>query len=220
MSSRRLIYSRPRMSLLRWLVDPRLDVSPRIADDLRDGLFASPWTLLIAMLNGLMVNTVALAVGGGAIFAWLIVIDMSLVLLRMLIFRRLHIKASKGLPTPTDLYLLSCTAWCAVQGAMAFCALRTGVASLQVICAMTVAGLTGPICMRNFGTPRFAFALVGLSLGPLVCGAVLSREPWLCILALQAPAVLFGAARMLGRLQALTVSSLQAEYESALGVTA
>ena len=214
MSGKQLIYSQPRMSLLRWLIDPCLDVSPRIADDLRDGLFASPWTLLIATLNGLVVNTVALAVGGGQIFAWLIVIDISLVLLRMLIFGRLHRGALTGSPTPTDLYLMSCIAWCAAQGVMAFCAMRTDIASLQVICAMTVAGLMGPICMRNFGTPRFAFALAGLSLGPLVCGAVMSRDPWLSVLALQAPAVLFGAARMLGRLQALTVSNLQAEQAS------
>ncbi len=211
MAGRRHAYSPPGSPFLRWLIDPHLDVSPKIATSLRDGLYASPWTLLVGVLNGLMVNAVALAVGGGSKFAWLIALDLSLVLLRMLVFKRLRRNAAVGDPTPTDLYLLVCIGWCAVQGAMGFFAMRTGIASLQVICAMTVAGLVGPICMRNFGTPRFAFALIGASLGPLVCGAVLSGNPWLLVLALQAPAFLFGAARMVGRLQALTVGNMQAE---------
>ena len=214
MSDHRLTYSQPTLPFLRWLINPYLDVAPKIATSLRDGLFASPWTVLIAVLNGLMVNAVALTVGGGMTFVVLIVLDTSLVALRMLVFRRLRRNASMGRHTPTDLYLLSCMGWCAVQGAMGYCIMRTGIASLQVICTMSVAGLVGPICMRNVGTPRFALALVGLSLGPLVCGAALSRDHWLWILALQAPAFLFGAGRMLRRLQALMVTTLQAEQES------
>ena len=214
MTAKRFAYSAPRIHILRWLIDPCVDVAPRIKDSLRDGLFASPWTLLIAALNALMLNGVALIVDGGTKFALLIALDLSLVAVRLQLFRRMRENASKGMPTSTDLYLSICIGWCAVQGAIGFCCMRTGIASLQVICVMTTAGLVGPICMRNFGTPRFALLLVGSSLGPLVCAAVQSSNPWLLILGLQAPASFYGAARMLTRMQALLVSSLQAEHDS------
>lgn len=214
MSGRNLAFSKPALIPLRWLIDPGRDVPPEVAASLQEGVFASPWTLLIGAVNGLTVNTAALFLGGGGVFAALMVADLSLVATRLLLFKRLRSDAFSGRRTHTDLYLLTCISWCAVQGATGFFVMLTGIASLQVICTMTVAGLVGPICMRNYGSPRLALALIGLSLVPLVCGAALSGNPWLLILPLQAPVFLFGAGRMLNRLRTLSVSSLLAEQES------
>ena len=208
------LFTHPRLLPLRWMCRVRAELAPGIAAKLLEGLFSSPLTVLIAVLNGCVLNVVALILDGGREFAAYIAIDVLFVIVRMLELRRIKRRAASRIDTPADLYLLSCMAWCANQGAMGFSAMETGVAPVQVICAMTIVGLVGPICMRNFGAPRYAFAMLALTLGPLVCGAALSRDPWLLILAVQAPAFMIGASKMLGRLQALTISTLAAEQES------
>ena len=202
---------RPGTAILRWLVDPCRELEPCLAETLLAGLFTSPMTVLLAVANGLLLNVAASWLTGDPVFACYIVLDALLTGARLLLSRGLRNGSIRAERMPRDWYFLACLAWCAVQGAMGFSAMRSGSGSLRVISGMTAIGLIGPICMRNFAAPRYALAMIGLILGPLVCGAALSGDRWLLVLLFQAPAFLFGAARMIRQMQDLTVDTLQAE---------
>ena len=207
-------FSRPSRPFLRWLLDPRRDLSPAIAGKLYSSLFAAPFTVMAGAVNGLVLNAVALRVSGDWMFAVFAALDAALVATRLVLSARGGRDPAPVTGSRPDLYLAACLGWCAVQGAMAFKAMASGLPTLQVVSAMTAVGLVGPICMRNFAAPRYAMAMVLLVLGPLACGAAASGNPWLLVLILQAPAFLLGAFRTLGQMQNLTIGILVAESES------
>ncbi|MGI4956391.1 MAG: diguanylate cyclase [Janthinobacterium lividum] len=214
MIDHRYSFTQPRVALLRWLADPGRDVSPRIGKVLLGELFASPKAIIAGILNGLILNVVALLMQDGMIFAAFIAADILLVSARLLIIRRVIQAASRDLPTPTDLYLATAGGWCALQGAMAFFALQTHSLALQLLSATTVMGLVGPICARNYAAPRYALALIGLCDLPFVAGAAMSKDPWLLILILQTPLFFFGIVTIIRRFQSMAIANLEAEQDS------
>jgi diguanylate cyclase (GGDEF)-like protein len=210
----RYAFTPPRQAALRWLTDPGRRISPQINSMLLGELFGSPKAVVAGMLNGLILNIVALCLHSGTIFAVFILIDVLLVTVRIAVVQRAVHAASRGMPTPTDLYLVVAGSWCALQGAMAFMAMRTSIVPLQLLSATTVMGLTGPICARNYGAPRYALMLVGLSVLPFVTGAALSGNRWMLILVLQCPLFLFGVITIIRRFQTMAIATLVAEQES------
>ncbi len=166
------------------------------------------------MFNGMLLDVAALLLGAGRIFIAFIIVDAILSACRMYLIRLMHEQAARDLRTPTGAYLVVAIAWCGLQGVVAFTAMRTAIAPLQVICAMTVIGLVGPICARNYAAPRYALLLVALCLVPLVAGALLSGNLWLCVLVVQSPAFLLGAGSVLDKLLSLSIATLQAEEAS------
>jgi diguanylate cyclase (GGDEF)-like protein len=177
-------------------------------------VFASPKAVIAGVLNGLILNIVALCLHSGSIFAVFIVIDVVLATARVLVVRRAFHAAARGTPTPTDLYLLTAGSWCALQGAIAFAAMHTSILPLQILSATTVMALVGPICARNYAAPRYALMLVGLCDLPFVMGAALSGNPWLLILVFQTPLFLFGVITIIRRFQTMAIATLQAEQDS------
>lgn len=177
-------------------------------------LFAAPKAVVAAVLNGLVLNVVALCMGEGIVFAAFIALDGFLVSARLLLIRSATRAVSRGLPTPTDLYLATAALWCALQGTMAFAALQTHSLALQLLSATTAVGLVGPICARNYAAPRFALLLVGLCDLPFVAGAALSGDRWLLVLVLQTPLFLFGTMTIIRRFQSMAVAALTAEQDS------
>ena len=210
----RYSFTRPTSVLLRWLTDPGPDVPPHIGDVLLGELFASPKAVIAGVLNGLILNVVALCMHSGIIFAVFIAADVLLAGARILVVRHAVQAASRSRPTPTDLYLVTASLWCGLQGAMAFAALQTGSLALQLLSATTVMGLIGPICARNYAAPRYALVLVGLCDLPFVAGAALSKDPWLLVLVLQTPLFLFGVVTIIKRFQSMAVANLKADHES------
>ena len=205
---------RPATTILRWLINPCRELTLGIAETLLAELFTSPKTVLLAAVNGLLLNVAALRLTGNFLFLCYIVLDAILVAARLFLLKPMRGGSIRATHLPTDWYFVACISWCVVQGAMGFTAMQSGISSLQVVSAMTAVGLIGPICMRNFAAPRYALTMIGLILAPLVCGAALSGNHWLLVLVLQAPAFLVGAARMLKQVQKLTVDTLQAERDS------
>ncbi len=214
MLPRRYEFTRPCLRLSRWLTNPGKDVPAQIGDVLLGELFASPKAVMAGVLSGLILNVVALAMGGPSVFALFIVLDFALVTARIVVVRRATRAAVLSMPTPTDAYLLTAASWCALQGAMAFAAMMTHMLALQLLAATSVMGLVGPICARNYAAPRYAMLLVALSNLPFITGAILSGNPWLLVLAVQAPLFLFGTSTIVRRFQAMAVSTLAAEQES------
>jgi diguanylate cyclase (GGDEF)-like protein len=214
MAEIRYTFTRPTIAVLRWLTDPGPGVPPVIGNVLLGELFASPKAVIAGVLNGLILNIVALCMHSGMIFAGFIVVDVALATARILVVHRAVRAAARSLRTPTDLYLVTASLWCALQGAMAFTAMQTSSIALQLLAATTVMGLIGPICARNYAAPRYALMLVGLCDLPFVLGAALSGDLWLLVLVLQTPLFLFGVVTVIRRFQTMAVATLKGEQES------
>jgi diguanylate cyclase (GGDEF)-like protein len=211
MPANRYHFTTPRFALIRWLTYPGHGVSRDISSLLLGELYASPNAVIAGLLNGLIVNIVALCLHSGLIFAFYAALDGVIMVVRLTVVHRAIAAASQGRPTSTDYYLMSATSWCALQGAVAFTAMRTGIMPLQLLSTITVMGLVGPICARNYAAPRYAMMLICLCDLPFVAGAALSGDPWLLVILLQTPIFLFGVKTIISRIQTMAIATLQAE---------
>lgn len=214
MPATRNTFTPPGFAPLRWLTDPGGHVPLQIRTLLLGELFAAPKAVIAGVMSGLILNVAALAMNEGRVFAAFIALDLVLAIVRLKVVKRAFDNAALGLSTPTDLYLFSGSAWCALQGAMAFAALQSGNPTLELLAATTAVGLVGPICARNYAAPRYALLLVCLCDLPFAIGAVLSGDVWKLVLVVQTPLFLYGAAAVVARVQAMAVATLQAEYDS------
>jgi diguanylate cyclase (GGDEF)-like protein len=202
------------MPVLRWLVDPTHDVPPKIRALMLGELFATPTVIMAGLINGLMLNSVALCMHQGPVFLMFMLLDVALVAIRIPLIHRLMRAATLGRPTATDTYLILALLWCGLQGAIAFAAVWSGRPALQLLSAATVMGLVGPICARTYSAPRYAILLVCLCDLPFVAGAAASGEPWLLVLVLQMPLFLFGAMTVIRRFHSVSITALLARDES------
>ena len=214
MAEARYAFTPPRNAALRWLTDPGRHVSPQTGAVLLGELLASQKAVFAGVANALFLNVAALCMHAGNIFALFIVADIALASARAVAMGRIVRKASQGLPAPTDIYVTLALSWCALQGAIGFTAMRTGNATLQLMCAITITGLIGPICARNYAAPRYALTLIALCTTPMVAGAPLSGNPWLLLTLLQCPMLLFAVGNIIGRFHTMAVATLQAENDS------
>jgi diguanylate cyclase (GGDEF)-like protein len=214
MPNTRYAFTPPKNRFLRWLTDPGVAATPGIASTLLGELFASPKAVLAGVANGLIVNLVALSMHRGRVFAAFIIVDVVLVVARIDIVRRAMRASAQQQPTPTDLYLIIASSWCALQGAMAFSAMLTGILALQLLAAASVMALTGPICARNYPAPRYAMMLVMFCFFPYILGAVSLGERLLLITIVQAPLFLLGAHITIKRFQSLAIARLLSEQQS------
>jgi diguanylate cyclase (GGDEF)-like protein len=207
-------YSPPRSSVWKWLTNPGSGVPQHIRDVLLGELFTSPAAVVAGVLNGVLLNVVALILHGGLVFLLFLALDAGLGCVRVHVLRRTRAIAAAGGPTPTDFCLFTGVLWCALQGVVAFVAMRTDNGVLQILSATTVMGLTGPICVRNYAAPRLALLLVCLCDFPLVAGAAFDGRPWLLVLVLQTPLLLFSSISIITRFQSMAVDLLQAQHDS------
>jgi diguanylate cyclase (GGDEF)-like protein len=207
-------FTPPKLPVLRWLVDPGRDVPEKIRALLLGELFAAPATVMAALINGLLLNSVALRMHQGSVFLMFMLLDVALVAIRIPLIHRLLRAAAAGRPAATDTYLILALAWCGLQGAMTCAAMATGIAALQVLSVATVLGMVGPICARAYSAPRYAILLICLGDFPLLGGAIASRELWLLVLVAQTPLLLFGALVTIKRFKTLSVAALLARDAS------
>jgi len=207
-------YSPPRSSVWKWLTNPGFGVPQHIRDVLLGKLFTSPAAVVAGVLNGVLLNVVALILHGGLVFLLFLALDAGLGCVRVHVLRRTRALAAAGGPTPTDFCLFTGMLWCALQGVVAFTAMRTDNSVVQLLSATTVMALTGPICSRNYAAPRLALLLVCLCDFPFVAGAALEGRPWLLVLVLQTPLLLFSSISIITRFQSMAVALLQAQHDS------
>jgi len=207
-------YTPARLALFRWLTEGGRNVPPHIRDQLMSEVFASQNAVIMGVLNCLLFNVVAQYLAGGVIFLFFILLDIVLAVFRLLIVRRGAAAARLGRPTPTDVYLVAAIAWCALQGAMVFEAMRTGDMVLEVLAGCTAMGLIGPICARNYPAPRYALLLVCLCDFPFVTGALMTGNPWMVAVVLETPLLILGSLSVIQRLHRMAVALLEAEHVS------
>jgi diguanylate cyclase (GGDEF)-like protein len=213
MPSRKYIFTPPRLRIFRWLVNPGNDVPDEIRSVLLGEIFASPNAVIAGLANGLILNTAALCLHTGTIFAIFMSLDILLVAARLIVVRRAINAASNGRPAPTDLYLFTAICWSALQGSMACTALHSGIMPLQVLGATTAMALVGPICGRNYAAPRYALLLVALTDLPFIGGAAFGGSRWLLILLAETPLFLLGVITVVRRFQLIAIRALKAELE-------
>ncbi len=209
-----LVFAQPSHPLARWLLDPGQAVSPQVRSALLGELFATPASWITGFVNGLIFDTAALCMHGGPIFAAFLLVDTVLVAVRHGVLIRVRRAVAARRRIGTGFYLVVSGSWCLLQGAMAFCGMRSGIVALQVLSAATVMSHVGSLCSRNYPAPRHAMMLVCFCILPFVAGAALSADLWLLPLALQVPLVLFGASGVIRRYQSNSIATLQAGHDS------
>lgn len=200
--------------MLRWLTDPGPDVGPEIRGRLLAELFTSPRAVVMAVLNGLVLNGAAMLLCGRGLFGAFMVGEVVLAFVRLAEVRRAALAARRGHPTPTDAFLVSSIAWCALQGATAFTCLESGQLSLEILATATIMGLMGPICARNYPAPRLASLLFCLCEAPFIAGALATGDPWMIVLVLQLPLYIIGSITIIRRFQTMAIGTLQAQHDS------
>jgi diguanylate cyclase (GGDEF)-like protein len=189
-------------------------VPPQIRSKLIGEMVGSPTASLAGAISGLLVNSVAIALHGGHAFVVFLLTEAALLAGRLTLLRRAARNTRRGVATPPDLHLMLICAWCALQGAVAFTSLASGIRALQILAATSFMALIGPICGRNYGAPRYAMLLLALVFLPLVAGAQMCGEPWLLVMLPQAPLLFIGAHAILRRYRTLAISSLMAREDS------
>jgi hypothetical protein len=125
-------YTPARLPVLRWLTAGGANVPPHIRDLLLSEIFTSQSAVIMGILNGLIFNAVAQYLTGGFVFVCFFILEVGLAISRLWVVRKIAAASVTGKSTPTDMYLLTAIFWCALQGAMAFAAMRTGNIVLQV----------------------------------------------------------------------------------------
>lgn len=214
MRSTSRIYSLPRWRLTRWLVD----AGPGIPDDIRVALIASLFSGLPVFFGGavniiLVAGAIALKTQKPVFIAWF-VFEVAICLTRLTVLLVARRAALEGRKTPTDLYLTLGLAWSCGVGYGVVASMASGDWLIASAACLSGAAMVGGICVRNFGAPRLATAMIMISIGPSMFGAVLANEPLFYIVLIQAPMYFFAMAAASFRLKTMLVTSMMAEREN------
>jgi diguanylate cyclase (GGDEF)-like protein len=205
--------SPPATGLLRWLVYPGPDVPEEVRGLLLSRMFAGPIPVVMAVINTVLVSGVALAMTGGPVFVFYTVADILLGSFRVGVIRRMSRALASGGKPRMNAYLISGIITCALQGALAMTGMLTGRPALQILSTITVFGIIGPVCARNYPAPRYCMALVMLCDLPFVAGCVLLGNHWLLITLAETPPFLLATYEVIRTFQRLATETLQAAVE-------
>ncbi|KQM97162.1 hypothetical protein ASE85_14680 [Sphingobium sp. Leaf26] len=177
----------PFIRLISWLLDTKTKVPAAIADQLKNGLFSSLPIFLGGVLNATAVATIAVLRHLAPPFiGWLLFeIGLGLVRMAVLIYGKRLIAAGRVPPRSLSAFL-SCL-WALSVGIGTSLCILSGDWILAVIACLSAAAMVCGICLRNFGTPRLAAAMVFLTLGPCAVAGSLTSEPVLPVISVQLP---------------------------------
>lgn len=214
MSQRLSPYVPPSTPIIRWLADPGSQISPEIRNILIGELLSSPFAVVMATLNCLIIKVVAVFIHFNFVFISLAIFEVVLGLARFAVNRSISKTIQSGGQVSVDLSLIMSIVWCALQGTTAFFAMKDGPAALQTLSAALIMGMIGPICARTYPAPRFAFALVCLCDVPFVVGTALAGDPWLLVMFPMMPLFLLGVMKIIHHLHGLAVSKMISELAS------
>lgn len=208
------VYSLPRWRLTHWLAD----AGPGVPEDIRlaliAGLFGSLPVFAGGVINSLIVAAaVAVRVQTAPFIIWFIC-ELVVCLARLVALVVARRAALRGRQTPTDIYLLLSVAWSVCIGYGTFISLISGDWVVATLACLSGAAMVGGICFRNFGAPRLAAVMILTSLGPCLGGALLSGEPLLYVVAIQAPMYLFAMAAAAFKLNKMLVATMRSEREN------
>ena len=200
--------------LIKWLAEPQGAAPAEVKAKFLGQLLSSPGAIVMGALNGLIINGVALAVDRGSIFATFLVLEIACAALRLKVISTIVRPAAGDEPQVIDTAVTMSILWCALQGLVAFFAMRTDICTLQVLSATMIMGVIGPISARNYPAPRLTLLLIMLCDLPFVAGGCTSGRLWLMVLLPMTPPFLFGAWQVTRSLQRMALASLCAEWQS------
>ena len=214
MQGDKITYSLPSWRLTRWLAD----AGPNVRDDIRVALIGELYGSLPVFSAG-AINTVAVA---GVIafrqptapFIIWFLLELVICLARFIVLVHAHRAARAYRHTPTDLHLLLAVAWSLSVGLGVAISLINGDWVITTLACLSAAAMVGGICFRNFSAPRLAAAMILFSLGPIIPGVALAREPLLYVVYLQMPVYLTAISAAAFRLNKMLISVMHSERES------
>ncbi|CCD99196.1 GGDEF domain-containing protein [Bradyrhizobium sp. STM 3809] len=209
-----LAFSLPRWRVTRWLADPGYPVSPDIRLALIGELYGC-WSVFA----GGAINTVAVAAALAlrtptTLFIGWFVMEVVICLSRLVVMIISYRRARRQLTTPTDVHILLSVAWSASVGFGVGISLGSGDWIAASLTCISSAAMVGGICFRNFSAPRLVGTMILCSIGPVVPGVALSREPLLFAMYLQMPVYFLAMTGAAFRLNKMLVAVMQAKRES------
>jgi diguanylate cyclase (GGDEF)-like protein len=197
-----------------WLVDPRGLLPAEARLGLIHTIYGSFATFLGATLGAVAVSlAIAVRLPHPAFIIWAgLEIVLALAQVSVLIAGRRA--TAEGREGPTDLHLLLALARAMSIGFGMLICMTSG--DWVVACLACLSGTTsvGEICFRSYAAPRLVAALVAVSLGPCLVGALLSGETILVVLVLQIPLAMAGLIFAARQLNHMTVRSIIAERDN------
>lgn len=208
-------YSLPRWRLTRWLADAGPDIPLEIRFALIAGLFGTLPIFIAGVFNTVTVSLlVALRMPSWPFILWC-AFDILCCMARLVVLLIARRRAARHEPTPTDLYILLGLAWAAGIGYGAFISLMSGDWVAATLVCLTATAMVGGVCFRNFGAPRMVGLMIVLTVGPCTFATPFVGEPILLIGLLQLPFYIYSMSRAAFGLNAMLVSTMQAEREHA-----
>ncbi len=208
------VYSLPRWRLTHWLAN----AGPGVPDDIRAKLIAALFGTLPVFAGGvinslLVAAAIALHMQTAPFIAWFLS-DLAICLARLIVLVHARRAALEGRETRTDIYLLLSVAWSGCIGYGTFLSLTSGDWVVATLACLSGAAMVGGICFRNFGAPNLAAVMIVTSIGPCVGGAMLSGEPLLYVVAIQAPMYLLAMTMAAFKLNKMMVATMRSEREN------
>lgn len=207
-------FSLPKWRFTRWLTDPGQDVPTDIRRALIGSLFGTLPIFIGGVANTVLVSAFIAFRQPDPVFVSWFAFETILCLLRTYVIVKAYRAAARGRETPTDLYVILALWWGFGVGYGTFISLLSGDWIAATLACLSSAAMMGGICFRNYAAPRLATGMIVLSLGPACLGAVLSGEPLMLLTALQIPFYLFAMGKAVYRLNAMLVSTMQAERDN------
>jgi diguanylate cyclase (GGDEF)-like protein len=210
-----LEYSLPRWRLTRWLTRTGEPASRAIQSAQIQSLYGSLSIFYAAALCTLSVAIAAWWRHGGTAFTIWVGIEIGVIALRIMLLNLDRRAGRNGKPTRTDLYIVTTFIWAATLGYGAAITTLSGDWLAAVAVNAVAASITGGMCMRYFGAPRFVVLVTSSALLPMAGAACLTGEPIPLVIAIQTPLFLFSMARASMRLNRMMISTMEAEEANA-----
>ncbi|WP_346731104.1 GGDEF domain-containing protein [Bradyrhizobium sp. 23] len=82
------------------------------------------------------------------------------------------------------------------------------------LACVSAGAMVGGICFRNFSAPRLCGAMIVLSLGPTIPGALIAGQPLMLVLFFQIPMYLAAMTMACFRLNRMLIATMRAEREN------
>lgn len=209
-------YSLPKTALGRWLGHISEDAPLDVRGRLLGGLFGTIPIFLGGVVNTILVAAfIAIRIDAPRFYVW-VGLEIVICLARVYLLVRSRRMAQLGRDTNTDGMIMLALAWAAGVGYGSFICLLSGDWVASTMAMMSSAAMIGGICIRNFGTPRLASAMMVLAFGPACFALPFTGEPLLLLGLVQIPFYIFSMCRAAYVLKSTLVTTMMAERQHAL----
>ncbi len=179
-------------------------------------LYGTPGVFYAAMIATFLVAAaIALRHPTAPFLIWLAVEALTIVV-RLVLLHGDRAAALRNQATHTDLYLLQTLIWGAILGYGAAITILIGDAAAAIVVSISCASVSGGMCVRYFGAPRFVATAIAVTMTPLGVACLIRGDPILMMAALLTPMFVFSMWRASRQLNAMMSESMQARIDEAL----